>query len=484
MTTKFTPATNLAKVNLAIAAFQNCNVADVPECFSILSKEISLASKQEQNEKVEELFRWTFENSSEQPIKFCYASCLRALDLFLNEKHEPALQLIIETKKQFEELNDRIGSGCCLILMGCIYHTLGNLDLAMKNMLEGNRELQPEQCPHVLLAGYQYLGLIYFERGLINEAIHYFKDTFELAEKTQDPIWINYALQGLGKIYLQQKKYPESKKCLEEALNHAEENKNSLGISNSLTELAKFHSETGNFTEAEKLHNEALVIREQNGFIAGAITNYIQLAEISISLSKQGEALTILLKGLQLAEQIKVKPKIYQIHSLLSKIYESNKDFEKCLIHQKLFHEIREQAELEDNARKLKNVQIIFETEQTQKENSIIRRQKAEIERKNIKLQETIDELTLAKVSKKARAITFGIAIVLFVMEDSILHFALDIVSTDNYFISLFVKIVIIFSLSPINKAIEQRLLKKVIKTRKLNKDGSYPETEAETFVA
>jgi hypothetical protein len=124
-------------------------------------------------------------------------------------------------------------------------------------------------------------------------------------------------------------------------------------------------------------------------------------------------------------------------------------------------------VEAEDNARKVKNVQMIFAAEQTRKENAVIKKQKEEIERKNKELQETIDELTRTRVSRTARAITFTIAIILFILEDSILHFALNMVPENSYWLSMLVKIVIIFSLGPINKAIEKYLLHRIIKEKK-----------------
>src|SRR6185436_8796061 len=146
------------------------------------------------------------------------------------------------------------------------------------------------------------------------------------------------------------------------------------------------------------------------------------------------DAIAILGKGLKLAEEIKVKLKMYQIHLLLSEIYQGKNDPVKSLFHYKLFHQLHEEVEVEDSERKIKNAQLVFEAEQTMKENIIIKKQKAEIEKKNHELQQTIDELTRTKIGKKARAITLIIAIILFVLEDSILHFALVFVSTDNYF--------------------------------------------------
>jgi tetratricopeptide (TPR) repeat protein len=267
----------------------------------------------------------------------------------------------------------------------------------------------------------------------------------------------------LGKIYLAQKKFPEARECLEKALTVAEKFNNATSHCNSLSEMGNYFFAAENFIEAEQFHKRALALREQNNFTGGAITSCIRLGEIYIKHSKPDEATEILNNGLLRSEQLKVKPKMYRIHLLLSEIYQSKNDLEKSLFHYKQFHELREQVEVEDSARKLKNAQMVFEAEQTKKENIIIKKQKEEIERKNIELQETIDELTRARIGKKARAFTLIVAIVLFVAEDPILHYAL-LVTGDSYFLSTAVKIVIIFSLSPINKAIETYLLRKVIK--------------------
>jgi hypothetical protein len=67
------------------------------------------------------------------------------------------------------------------------------------------------------------------------------------------------------------------------------------------------------------------------------------------------------------------------------------------------------------------------------------------------------------------------IAIALFIVEDAILHFALHLVPDDNYLISLIVKIGIIFSLKPINGAVEHYLLKKVVRNKKQHKEVFAP---------
>ena len=150
-------------------------------------------------------------------------------------------------------------------------------------------------------------------------------------------------------------------------------------------------------------------------------------------------------------------------------VYQKMNEPQKSLEEYRKFHTVREQVEVEDSRRKLKNAKTIFEAEQTKKENAIIKRQKEEIEKKNAELQETIDELTRARVGKKARAVTLVIAIVLFIINDTILGTALHWLPTDNYFISLGVKMLIIFSLRPINGYVEKILFRRVMKERKRN---------------
>jgi len=161
------------------------------------------------------------------------------------------------------------------------------------------------------------------------------------------------------------------------------------------------------------------------------------------------------------------------VHLQLSELYEHTDDPEKSLVHYRRFHQLREEVEREDSARHLADAKLIFEAEQTRKENVIIKQQKAEIQRQNHQLQDTIDELTRARIGRKAKALTLGVAIVLFIFQDAILRTALRLLPSDNYFLLLGVKMAIIFSLAPINRGIEHHLLKTVTRKRRLAAAGT-----------
>ncbi len=442
--------------------------ADVGRLSTLIMESFVEIDREQRKERAEAISAWAEQNAPPNSIVYCYAKLILAFSYFYAEQYDKALPMLIELQRLFNELNDPDGAAVGLNFQGSIYRTFGNVDLALKACWAAHEQLSKScKYPFFFLACNINIGGIYLDRKHYDEAVPHFLCALELAEKLQKDYWTIYALHGLGKVYLAQQKYQDARECFEKAMTVAENYNHPLSISNSLTELGNYFFITGSYAEAEDFHKRSLILREKNQLTGGAITNCIRLGEIYIKQFKPKEAIAILEKGLKMATQMQVKPKMYQIQLLLSEIYQSKNDQVKSLFHYKLFHELREQVEMEDNERKIKNAHLVFEAEQTLKENIIIKKQKAEIEKKNIELQETIDELTRARIGKKARAITLVIAIILFVLEDTILHFALEIVSTDNYFISLIVKMVIIFSLSPINKAVESYLLKRLIKKRK-----------------
>jgi tetratricopeptide (TPR) repeat protein len=445
--------------------FKSCSLTEAGDCGEAIIETFLGIDREEQKAMADTVYSWARQNAQTHPAQLRYARMIHAFSLFYTEQYDEAIPELNALEHVFDDQQDADGVAVIQNFLGSIYRTFGNVDLALKYCWSAHDQLlKSGKFPFFFLANNINLAGIYLDRKHYEEAIPHYQRALELAEKLGKHYMAIYAMQGLGKIYLMQKQYPAAKDWFDKAMVVAKEFGVPLSVSNALTEIGNYYFTLQEYPEAENYHQQALEIREQNHLIGAAVTNCIWLGEIYIQLSRPDDAVAILQKGLTLATQIHVKPKMYQIEKLLSEIYEKKKDLVKSLAHFKSFHELREQVELEDNERKIKNAQLVFEAEQTRKENIIIKQQKKEIEKKNIELQETIDELTRAKIGKKARAITLGIAIALFMVEETILHFAMEIVSTDNFFISVFVKMIIIFSISPINKAVEHYLYRRLVK--------------------
>lgn len=464
-----------------LRALKKCQPSATMERFSALLRLFVELPRNEQQILTDDLFAWAERHANAHPLKAACARVCQTVTFVYSDRFGPALELALRTQRAFEKEKEALGGALCMVGIGVSYRAFGNVDLALRSLWEAYHELQKtELFAHMrMVAAYQIAG-IYLDLKQHEEAIRLFGSTHDLAVKEGNQRLRTYSLQGLGKVYLLKGELGRAEDHLQQAVAAAELSGNPNTISGALTALAEMHRDTGDLEAAERLHLQALTLREAHGYIAGAATNCTCLGRVYTQRGRTDEAITLLHKGLALAEPLDLKTKIFQIHLLLSEIHQAAGDTAKGLFHYQRFHDIQTEVEVEDGAEKVKNLQVVFAAEQTRKENAIIKRQKAEIEAKNIELQNTIDELTRTRVGKKARAWTLVIAIVLFTIEDFILHSALVAISTDNFFVSLVVKMVIIFSLKPINGAVEHYLLKRIIRKKMVtaSTDADVPAVE------
>jgi len=380
---------NSEKIQQLLAELKVCPEKDINKYLSPVLDLLPLLPGNEQTSILTGFYNWAKENMAEQSSKLPYGQFMLGFVGFFTEKYEDSLLLLHEARGQFEESNNLDCVALCDTVSGGIYRTLGNVDLALNALWEAYAQHKKSgNFPYHLLAASYQIASIYLEQGNYQEAESLFEDTLASAEKQNYTIFVSNSLQGLGKLYMLLKKHEEAKETLERSLENARKTNSPLFISKPLTDLAGYYFETGDYNESLKFHLQALALREQNNLLGGAITNLIAIAGIQIKQNKPDEAIATLKKGLALAEQLKVKPKIHQLHQKLSEMYETSKEFDKSLHHYKIFHEIKAQVEAEDSTKKVKNLQLIFEAEQTKKENVIIKKQKAEIEEKNTELED------------------------------------------------------------------------------------------------
>jgi len=461
--------TDLEAVTGSLEALKRCLPSDFHRHFSAALTRFRFVPAAERRATADAFLGWADGRAAEAPRLRAYALFLQGIDRFIAEELQASLALLAEARAAFVERDDPEGRGLCAMLIGAVYRTFGNYDLALNVLVEGFELLRASgQYPVFVAATANSLANIHLDTGHLAEALPMFEVTCAESTRADDFYFGIYGMQGLAKVYVAQGRNAQAAEMLGRALALAERHQHPLHVSNSLTELAAFRLRTGDLDEAERLTERALAIREQHRLLAGAVTSCLGLAEIRGRRGRWPEARALLERGLAIAEGLAVKPKLAQVHQQLSALYERGGDPERSLLHYKRFHELREQVEREDGARHLADAKAVFEAEQTRRENAIIREQKAEIQRQNRQLQDTIDELTRARIGRKAKALTLGLAIVLFIFQDAILRTALRLLASDNYFLLLGVKMAIIFSLAPINRGIERHLLRQVKGKRRL----------------
>ncbi len=460
--------TPLEKIEIIFAELKSNPVEHAKPFFSELFALMPAISAEDRNKQVEIIGQYLNEQAEQYPINAAYGACLVSLVYFFKEDYESLFPVAFDALQFFTERDINEGAAIVCGFIGAAYRTLGDFDGGLKYIMRARKLLEESSSFQ-----FTFLGALYQNAGIYYD-MHHYKEALEIyllahnkAQEISNSIWIVYTLNGIGLSYFKLKRYDEAKEYLEKAVAESKVRGTQHTTSKALTDLGTYYFETEEYKLAEDLQLQALAIREEINGLGGAITNFAELAEIKLKENDFAAALSYTEKALKIAEQIKVKPKIYLMHLLLSKIYHQNGEHERSLEHYKIYSSIKDEVEKEDAEKKIKNLQLVFEAEQIQKENIIIKKQKAEIEQKNIELQDTIDELTRTKVGKKAKALTLIIAIILFVAEEMILHTVMHLIPEENLIMSMGVKAAIILSLKPIDSAIEHYMLHKLIRKKK-----------------
>lgn len=141
------------------------------------------------------------------------------------------------------------------------------------------------------------------------------------------------ALNGIGFVYQHQQKYALALVYLNRSLNLWNE-LNKLPIkARVLTDLGLYYFELGNYETADGYQEQAMQICKELNITNGAVTNMIHVAEFKLKQNKPEKAVSILNNTFRIAEEIIVKPKVFQIHRMLSDIYQNQKDLVKSLFH-------------------------------------------------------------------------------------------------------------------------------------------------------
>lgn len=426
--------------------------------------------RQEMRKLIDSVLNWAQVLVPPRPEVVALATTASGLASYHEGNFGASLKKFAEARKLFEDIQDEEGVFATEVGVGGCYRSLGDIELALKHLLNAAQQLPKiKRFQHIQVACLYAIGEIYSSTGQFDEALKYHqlceKHIIDCKEKNKQMLC--RVLAGVGGIYQHQKKYSLALDYLNRSLKLTEETNTMSVKARALTDLGSYYFEMGDLAAAADYQSKALAIRNEMNIPNAAVTNMIFLAEISVKLHKPDEAIDFLSKALKIADELQVKQKMYQIHLIFSQIYRIKGDLLKALFHFEAYHNIREEVQHEDNEKKIMKLKLIFEAEQTMKENAIIKKQKAEIQKKNVELQETIDELTLTRVNKTAKTITLLLAVVLFIFEDPIIGFSLNLVSNHSYPVALTVKMAVIFSLSPINKTIEKFLLKNVIKKKK-----------------
>ncbi len=364
-----------------------------------------MAHHQKGRQLVTGILEWSETHAAEHRDFFELAVLTMGSIEFLSDNYDAAMKHLNRAHEMFSERNDKDGVAACSVVIGFVYRSIGEIDLALKYGLQGIEQLSGSgRFKMFRIMGSYWLGGVFADNGHFDEALRLFNDGLNVdypeGVRAMKPRLTN----GMASVYMKQKKFELALEYYQKALELTDPNIEATFRSRGLTDLGDYYTTTGDYEQAIRYNREALALRQQMKILNGSVTNLMNLGKLFSKQNKYSEAVSLLEQGLQISDELGVKVKMYQIHHLLSDIYLETGNHAESLKHFKKFHKIKEDAHHENLERKVQNQVQLFQAQQTQKENDIIKAQKLEIEKEKERSDELLLNILPAEVAEELKS--------------------------------------------------------------------------------
>lgn len=267
-----------------------------------------------------------------------------------------------------------------LMMSGKCLHQLGNLTSALSRLHQALKFAEQLKLNNLISQICTFIGSIYSDSKNKDFAVPHLSRALKIAVEQKDTSAIVQAYVYLGNNSFYGNKYQESLKYYSEALK-IEEKKNiaSAALAGLYGNIGNSYGELGDHVLCLEYQQKAVGIFENLNDKTGLAICYTSIAVSNLKLKKYQESLLFFQKAQNIAIEIESPEDLVEIYSGLSTLYGEKGDFEKAYLYHKKFHVTKDSLYNAANERKLTELELSYQFENTRKE--IENKQKLEKER-------------------------------------------------------------------------------------------------------
>ncbi|MDW8437589.1 MAG: tetratricopeptide repeat-containing sensor histidine kinase [Chloroherpetonaceae bacterium] len=319
----------------------------------------------------------------------------RALCYQRLSSYELALKDLSEAARLFRDLNDLSGEASAINTSGLIFMELGEYAKAMECFEQALPKYEQINYTIGIASSTANIGHISVISGELELALDYFKKSLNLYRSISDKRGQASVLVSIGNVYSTLNAPTEALKCFRESLALYDQTKDLQGKAVALRNVGSIYATLGEESEALSHYEQSLQMMSEIGDKRGEASVLLALANLYLKSENAAQRFerikSHLDSALPIAEAIKAKALIYEIHRSYAEMYEQMEDYKNALYHHKLFLQVKESLISEEARKKLRNQQIAYAIEKSEKEAELYRLKNQELSEANRALKELND---------------------------------------------------------------------------------------------
>ena len=313
--------------------------------------------------------------------------------LYLLSRHHEAVPLLLEAIDFFGQAAEKEAATLYRGMLAALYSSQGNYEeamtLALEN-LEDARALGDNEAVAWVLTG---LSGGYLELGAPDVALSYAMESLSTFTTLGHVTGQARAHSGVGTVLRTMGRYEEAEGHHEISLQLFQEGDDQLGESRAYHDLGLVAFIRDDFELALEFHDKALELRRRIKNRQAESTTLIERGRTLVRLGRGEEAFESLHAAREIAEELELRPKLFEVHLVLAAACEAAGDPAKALEHYRRYHEIHEEVLGSQVTGRVQSLQVCHEAERAQQEAEIERLQNVELREKNEQLENLLAEL-------------------------------------------------------------------------------------------
>lgn len=220
---------------------------------------------------------------------------------------------------------------------------------------------------------YNKIGLAYKNLGEFQQSLDAYKKSALLSKANNDSSEYGKAQQEIALSFYLVQKMDSSSFYYNKALAISSSLKDSIQIINSLQGLGDVNFELGKYDQARFFFNRQLNISEKIKNTQGIVTSLVKISRCYYVSGDYPTSTNYLNRALGIARSENLYTTAADVYQYLSLISESEGRYRDALAYYKLWADIRDSIYSEESGEKLAKLQIIYDINQKERENEILK---------------------------------------------------------------------------------------------------------------
>lgn len=204
--------------------------------------------------------------------------------------------------------------------MGLIYYDQGDIPLALEYYHKSLKIKEEFNDQKGMAMSFNNIGYVHAEQGDKALALDYYNKSLKIQEKIGNKKGMALSYNNMGLIYFKEGNYDLALNYYKQSLKKKEEIGDKKGIANSYQNIAKVYTKQHHEDLALDYVQKGLALRQEIGDKEGEAYSYFELGNLLLHKGNTAEAYTYAAKGLKLGNEIGFPDVIEKNAELLSKI--------------------------------------------------------------------------------------------------------------------------------------------------------------------